>query len=108
MAQAIRALRRAGCKAVYVDGSFATRKEIPGDYAALWDERGVDVKELDPTFLDFRFARKAQKEKYLGEWFPMHQSADPYGTLFIEFFQLDRGNQPKGIIRMDLEVWDDN
>jgi hypothetical protein len=35
-------LHAAGCRRVYVDGSFATAKDFPGDMDALWDTAGVD------------------------------------------------------------------
>lgn len=38
---AIDSLRRAGCRTVYIDGSFATRKEVPNDFDVCWDEEGV-------------------------------------------------------------------
>ena len=34
---ALRALRRAWCRRVYIDGSFVTVKREPGDYDACWD-----------------------------------------------------------------------
>ena len=37
---AMRLLVLAGCRAVYVDGSFVTTKPEPGDFDACWDHRG--------------------------------------------------------------------
>jgi hypothetical protein len=34
---ALRLLRDAGCKAVYVNGSFVTTKDVPRDFDACWD-----------------------------------------------------------------------
>ena len=67
---ALAALNRAGCRRVYLDGSFVTVKREPGDYDACWDIEGVDVEVLDSVFLDFPEGRAAQKRKYLGEFFP--------------------------------------
>jgi hypothetical protein len=47
---ACKLLRRAGCSLVYLDGSFVTRKERPGDFDACWDIQGVDEDALDPIF----------------------------------------------------------
>ena len=44
---AIDSLRRAGCRTVYIDGSFVTGKEVPNDFDACWEE-GVAPKLLDP------------------------------------------------------------
>jgi hypothetical protein len=63
---ALRSLRRA----VYINGNFVTVKREAGDYDACWDIEGVDLESLDPVFLDFSNARRAQKRKYLGEFFP--------------------------------------
>jgi len=47
------ALTKAGCRRVYLDGSFVTSKPEPGDYDACWDIAGVDVEVPDSVFLDF-------------------------------------------------------
>jgi len=36
-------LASAGCRAIYIDGSFVTSKEHPGDFDACWDLNNVDV-----------------------------------------------------------------
>ena len=62
-------LRNAGCRMAYINGSFVTDKEFPEDYDGCWDMRGVDIGMLDPTLYDVTQARKAQKDKYFGEFF---------------------------------------
>ena len=59
-------LKDAGCKTVYVDGSFVTGKERPGDFDACWEEEGVDPTILDPVLLTFDAGRATQKAKYMG------------------------------------------
>ena len=103
--RACKPLKRAGCDRIYIDGSFATKKEFPGDFDACWQDKGVDLnllKKLDPVLLDFSNKRAAQKAKYGGELFLASQPADIYGRTFLEFFQLDRNGNPKGIIAIDL------
>src|SRR6476646_6535357 len=39
---ALEALRVAGCRRAYVDGSFVTAKEVPGDFDGCWESQGVD------------------------------------------------------------------
>ena len=68
--QACEELRKAGCRLVYLDGSFVTRKERPGDFDACWDVQNVDDARLDPVFWDFSRGRAAQKQRFLGELFP--------------------------------------
>ena len=95
-------LRVARCKTVYLDGSFVTAKSIPGDFDACWDDAGVSVRKLDPVLLDFTHKRRAQKQKYHGEFFPGGAPAAP-GSVFIDFFQTDKHTgQEKGIIRIRL------
>jgi hypothetical protein len=95
-------LRTAGCGRIFLDGSFVTDKELPGDYDAAWDLAGVDLgllHVLEPVFFNFDNQRAAQKAKYLGEFFPASYPADLAGTLFREFFQRDKNTGGmKGIV----------
>ena len=96
-------LRAAGCLTVYIDGSFVTGKDIPGDFDACWDIAGVDPTLLDPVLLTFADGRAAQKAKYLGEFFPSVADANPEGDAFLDFFQIDKETgEPKGIIALEL------
>jgi hypothetical protein len=96
----VEALRRAGCKMVFLNGSYVTEKERPGDFDACWDPLGVDPGKLDPVLLDFSDNRRRQKMKYGGEFFPSSATADGTRT-FVEFFQTDKHTgKPKGIIRV--------
>ena len=97
---ALQALKAAGCRRAYVDGSFITSKEEPGDFDGCWDHTGVDFDALDPVLLDFDGHREAQKAKFEGEMF----IADAPGNRFLEFFQIDRDGRPKGIIQINLAV----
>jgi hypothetical protein len=101
--RALSALRRAGCQRAYVDGSFVTAKEAPGDFDACWDPDGVDPDALEPTLLDFSNRRAAQKAKYGGELFIATDAAGPAGIRFLDFFQRDKNTgDPKGIVALDL------
>jgi len=100
---ALESLRSAGCATVYVNGSFVTAKEIPGDFDACWDMKGVDPERLDPVLLTFAQGRAAQKAKYGGELFPASFPAAPSGRTLLAFFQIDRRTgEAKGIVRVDL------
>lgn len=102
--EALENLRTAGCRHAYVDGSFVTAKETPGDFDACWEIADVDAARLDPVLLEFGNARAAQKERFRGELFPAEAIADPDGTRFLDYFQRDRLNrEPKGIVALDLE-----
>lgn len=103
---ALASLKAAGCKAVYVDGSFVTAKVQPADFDACWDAEGVKGDLLDwelCTEEGFANGRAAQKRKYGGELFPASIDADGLGTPFREFFQYDKNGNPKGIIVIILK-----
>ncbi len=99
-------LRIAGCKRIYVDGSFVTMKRVPNDFDAAWEPAGVDIAllhSMEPVFFDVRNLRAAQKAKFYGEFFPSSETADHVGNTFLEFFQVDKSTgDPKGIIALDL------
>lgn len=103
--RALAALQAAGCTIIYIDGSFVTKKEFPGDFDGCWDRTGVNratLQRLDPTLLDFSNHRAAQKAKYRGELFLADGPANSAGTLFLDFFQYDRDGNRKGIVKLDL------
>jgi hypothetical protein len=101
---ALRELKAAGCKKVYLDGSFITAKKIPGDFDGCWDVAGVDPTGLDPVLLTFDSGRAAQKAKYHGELFPAQTVEGVSGNTFLEFFQVDQDSgERKGIIEISLE-----
>ena len=103
---AIDTLSEAGCQLVYINGSFVTNKDEPGDIDVAWEPSGVDVErllELEPVFGDFSKRRAAQKAKFGCEFFPASVTADPVGNTFLEFFQADKETEePKGIIALKL------
>ena len=103
---AAKELQQAGCKALFLDGSYVTTKDMPGDYDACWAVDDVDPSKLDPVFFDFSNRRAAQKARFLGEFFPGGWPEGLSGRTFLDFFQLDRDTgKPKGIIGFDLERW---
>jgi hypothetical protein len=102
--EALRLLRAAGCRRVYVNGSFVTSKERPNDIDACWDIDGVDADALDPVFFDFADGRAAQKARFGAEFFPAQVPEGLTGRAFLDFFQVDRQTgEPKGIIELRLD-----
>jgi hypothetical protein len=93
-------LRIAGCRTLYLDGSFVTAKPHPDDYDGCWEFAGVDPMLLDPVLLQFEDRRRAQKQKYLGEMFIAEFEGAP-GFSFLEFFQIEKfSDRPKGILQI--------
>jgi len=100
---AVEALKGAGCRTAYIDGSFVTAKEVPGDFDGCWDTAEVNPTALDPVLLTFSSSRAAQKAKFGGEMFPSSSRANPEGQTFFDFFQVDKETgKAKGIIGLDL------
>jgi hypothetical protein len=102
--QALMNLKGAGCQTAYLDGSFASGKENPGDIDVCYDPRGIVGTRLDPVFLDFSNLRAAQKAKYGCEFFPSSATASLNPRLsYLEFFQRDKyTDEAKGIVALDL------
>jgi hypothetical protein len=106
---ALKQLSRAGCTLVYIDGSFVTAKEIPGDYDLCWSIERVSPEKLDPSLLDFSpEGRVVMKGKYLGDLFPAEIPEGASGKAFLDFFQIDKETgDPKGIVALDIGGFDD-
>lgn len=95
-------LAAAGCRKVFIDGSYTTSKPEPNDIDACWSIVGVDADILDPVFFDFADGRRAQKERFGCEFFPAEISEGSTGLLWIEFFSLDRDGRKKGLVALEL------
>ncbi|MEA5533681.1 DUF6932 family protein [Crocosphaera sp. XPORK-15E] len=75
-------LKNAGCRKIYIGGSFATNKRWPQDFDICWDEEDVNLvllNSLEPILWGNRVNRAAQKSKYGGELFPASMIADELG-----------------------------
>jgi len=92
--------KAAGCARLFLDGGFTGENPSPTDYDVCWDSVGLNMKQLDPVFLNFSDKRKAQKEKYGGEYFPMMARANQH-EFYFNYFQKDKyTGKPKGIIQI--------
>ncbi len=77
-----------------------TAKELPGDYDACCDYKGMDPLKIDPIFLTNSLAMKVE---FFGEIYPETRSTDGGFYSVREFFQTDRADIPKGVIILDLK-----
>lgn len=90
-----------GCSRVWLDGSFVTTKERPGDFDIVWDMEGADLKAIDPVLRHLAPPRVAQHAKYGGDILP-NVIEGGSGMPFVDFFQQDEETgDPKGIV----ELW---
>ena len=102
IAEVASALKKAGCAAMYLDGSYVTAKPHPKDFDGCWDPTGVEAKKLDPVLLDFSNGRAAQKRRFRGEMFISSQMNGLDGT-FFDFLQTEKQTgQRKGIVGIRL------
>jgi len=109
LAAALKDLSAAGCKLVYINGSFVTAKRIPGDYDLCWSIDGVIPEKLNPILLDFSpRGRALMKQKYKGDLFPAEIPEGISGKKFLDFFQTDKiTGEAKGIISLDIGDFND-
>ncbi len=106
---ALDVLRGVGCRRAYLNGSFVSAVEVPGDFDACWEPDGVDLPRLGlvaPVLLDLRRGRREPKAVYGGELIPVELAAgtaDAFATSILSVFQRDkRSGAPKGIVAIDL------
>ena len=97
-------LSAAGVRRVFIDGSFVTTKADPNDIDGCWEwTEEVHLDLLDPVLLDFTQARGAMREKYGVDFFLATWVEAGSGLTFLDFFQRNRADDPKGIVQLDLE-----
>lgn len=100
--EAIELLSRAGCRAVYVGGSFVTSKDSPNDFDACWDNEGVSlifIHRLEPALLG---SLKEQLARFGGELGRAQAITPQTGKEFLSFLQSDKNGNPRGVVAIDL------
>jgi len=96
-------LKKVGCQAVYVDGSFVTEKDAPNDYDLCWKMDNVLVEDLDPVLLDYTLSGKEKiAQKYKGDIRGAEFAVRETGATYLEFFQHDQNGEPKGVMQLTL------
>lgn len=97
----LKVLQTAGCRCVYLDGSFVSGKRRPGDFDLCWKVEGVRARDLPPEFVQVKHPGRARlKEAYGGDVFPAFV---PLAGSFVEYFQQDKTTGlRKGILEIDL------
>jgi len=95
-----------GCKTIYIDGSFITKKALPNDIDICWESKGVDLinaKMNMPILWDLNFPRNAQQNKYHADIFPANCFELSSKLYFLDFFQFDKNTgKAKGIIKLEI------
>ncbi len=105
--RAIRLLQQAGCRTIYVGGSFITSKQKPGDIDVVWEGATTDwlyLKQIAPVFFEMTPGSPRQKRMFGGEFFPAEGIELESGLTFLEFFQRDRHHRRRGIVRLEIST----
>lgn len=101
--EAMSLLELAGCPTIYINGSYVTSKETPGDFDACWEITGVNLEVLDPVFLQYAQGAVRLTQRFGGQLFPYLSTSVVSSESFFEFFQRTKVTaQPKGIVVIDL------
>lgn len=97
---ALKNMKRAGVKKVWINGSFVTNKEEPKDIDGCWEyDKGINLKILDLLFLD---DPGLVKLKYGLHFFVAGLFANDNWPL--SFFQSTIDFGKKGILMIDLSL----
>jgi hypothetical protein len=104
LAEAVANLAAAGVRTIWVDGSFTTAKEEPGDIDGCWDySAAVEVDLLDPVFLDVNPPRERMKLRYGVDLLIAGMRLEGAEFQRVEdFFQSDRDGNPRGILVVEI------
>ena len=101
--RAVQNLHAAGVRRVFIDGSFVTTKADPNDVDGCWEwTEAVNLDLLDPVLLDFTHGRRAMRDTYGVDFFLATWIEAGSGLTFLDFFQRNRSDDPKGIVELDL------
>ncbi len=92
-------LSEANCPEVHLDGSYITNATEPGDYDLVYEPIGMTETEAWRQLL--RLGMDERKKLHLGDIF-IHMPCPPAFINYIQFWQTDRDDNPKGIIRIRL------
>ena len=90
-----------GCQAVYVDGSFVSKKEYPEDINLCFDLTGVDAENIErefPQFFDVKEIARIYKHLQCHIFY----FDETYKRLF-NLLSEDRDGNPKGFVKLNLK-----
>lgn len=93
-------LRDRGVTRIWIDGSFVTNKERPGDVDVVFDPDGADTTGWGLL----TFARRHDlKRIHRVDLWPHPSPQGITGVPIAEWFQTDREGEPKGIVVLTME-----
>ena len=90
-----------GCTEIYIGGSFVTDNLKPNDIDVCYNNAHMNWKKFikdHPEFNDSKNGSAIQKAKYQSEFYAFNS----YEDYILRFFQFDKNNNPKGIVKISL------
>jgi hypothetical protein len=103
---AIEHLKKIGCKTIFLDGSYITKKELPKDFDLCWDDTDLSIvtaAKICPELFDCGWRMQKMKNRYRGDVAPANSIADfNKGINFLGYFTEDKQGRDKGIIRISI------
>ena len=96
-----RIFRSCGCKAVYIDGSFISKKKYPEDIDLCFDITDMDIERLKmefPEFFDLNEMGKIRRDLQC-HIFTFEQN----NTRLFDFLSEDRDGNLKGFVKLNLK-----
>lgn len=104
--RALELMRDCGVERVYLDGSFVTDKDRPGDIDGCYDiaqgANPADLQSMYPIFPPTPLNRDRAKEEFGAEFFPAAATEGGSGQPFLDFFRRDRKNRERGVVLIQL------
>ena len=97
----LRIFRACGCQAVYIDGSFVSKKKYPQDIDLCFDITGMDVEKLKmefPQLFDPNEMGRIHRDLQC-HIFTFEQN----NTRLFEMLGKDRDGNPKGFVKISLK-----
>jgi hypothetical protein len=95
-----------GVERVYLDGSFVTDKDRPGDidgcYDLAADATEEDLRRLEPIWPPNPWNRAEAKDRFGVDFFPAATEELGSGMPFKRFFKRDREGRERGVLVVEL------
>lgn len=97
-------MKHCGIDRVYLDGSFVTEKDRPGDIDCCYDvpPSVTNLNVMFPIWPCTRANRDMSQRIFGAELFPSRAHATRSGEPYIEWFQTDDRGRPRGIVLLEL------
>ncbi len=102
--RALRMMENCGIERVYIDGGFVTDKPRPKDIDVCYDiPEDARLGAMFPIYPTNHLTRSLTIRGFGAEFFPSDMVEEDSGKPFLDFFQIDKEDRPRGVILIELE-----